>query len=125
MSYIDGFVIPVPAAKKAAYREMAAKAAPLLKEYGATRVVECWGDDIRGHEPRDVGGQRGCCLATRDERASDRRDRTRVGPSTITLARPCAIGLRPADPQPLDEARSKAGVGPIGLAQQRAVGREI
>ena len=46
MSYIDGFVIPVPTAKKQAYRDMAAKAAPLFQEYGATRMVECWGDDV-------------------------------------------------------------------------------
>jgi uncharacterized protein YbaA (DUF1428 family) len=46
MSYIDGFVVPVPAGKKQAYREMAAKAAPIFQEYGATRIVECWGDDV-------------------------------------------------------------------------------
>ena len=36
MNYIDGFVIPVPAGKQDAYRAMAAKAAPIFKEYGAT-----------------------------------------------------------------------------------------
>jgi uncharacterized protein YbaA (DUF1428 family) len=46
MSYVDGFVIPVPAGKKAAYRAVAAKAAPIFKEYGAERIVECWGDDV-------------------------------------------------------------------------------
>jgi uncharacterized protein YbaA (DUF1428 family) len=46
MSYVDGFVIPVPAGKKEAYRKEAAKAAPIFKEYGATRIVECWGDDV-------------------------------------------------------------------------------
>ena len=46
MSYIDGFVIPVPAGKKQAYRDMAAKAASVFMEYGATRLVECWGDDV-------------------------------------------------------------------------------
>ena len=46
MSYIDGFVVPVPAGNEARYREMAGKAAPLFMEFGATRVVECWGNDV-------------------------------------------------------------------------------
>ena len=46
MSYIDGFVIPVPAGNREAYREVAARAAPVFKEYGAIRIVECWGDNL-------------------------------------------------------------------------------
>lgn len=46
MSYIDGFVVPVPEKNKEAYRKVAAEAAPIFKEYGATRIVECWGDDV-------------------------------------------------------------------------------
>lgn len=46
MSYVDGFVIPVRAGEKEAYREIASKAAPIFKELGATHVVECWGDDL-------------------------------------------------------------------------------
>lgn len=46
MSYIDGFLVPVPVDKKEAYREVATRAAALFREYGATRVVECWGDDL-------------------------------------------------------------------------------
>ena len=46
MEYVDGFVVPVPAGNKDAYREMAVKFAPLFKEFGALRMVECWGDDV-------------------------------------------------------------------------------
>jgi uncharacterized protein YbaA (DUF1428 family) len=46
MTYIDGFVTPVPAANKEAYRKLAEKIAPIFKEYGALRLVECWGDDV-------------------------------------------------------------------------------
>ncbi len=46
MSYVDGFVTPVPNAKREAYRKHAEEAAVLLKEHGATGVVECWGDDV-------------------------------------------------------------------------------
>ena len=53
MSYVDGFVVPVPAGKKDAYRDLAAKAAPVFMEHGATRFVECWGDDIRDGKVTD------------------------------------------------------------------------
>jgi uncharacterized protein YbaA (DUF1428 family) len=46
MSYIDGFLIPVPENKKDDYRRMAEWAATIFQEHGALQVVECWGDDI-------------------------------------------------------------------------------
>ena len=46
MAYVDGFVVAVPVANKDAYRASAAKAWALFKEFGATRHVECWGDDV-------------------------------------------------------------------------------
>ncbi|MDZ4740261.1 MAG: DUF1428 domain-containing protein [Alphaproteobacteria bacterium] len=46
MSYIDGFVLAVPKNNKQAYLEHARKGLPLFKEFGATRMVECWGDDV-------------------------------------------------------------------------------
>ena len=53
MTYIQGFVIPVPVAKKDAYIALAAKAAPMFREYGALRVVECWGEDVRDGQVTD------------------------------------------------------------------------
>lgn len=44
--YADGYVVPVPRGNKEAYREMASKAVEAFKDYGATRVVEAWGDDV-------------------------------------------------------------------------------
>ena len=46
MSYIDGLVIPVPAANRQAFLDHAQQIDPLFIEFGALRVVECWGDDV-------------------------------------------------------------------------------
>lgn len=46
MSYVDGFVTPVPTAKREEYRQHAADAAAIFKEFGAQSVIECWGDDV-------------------------------------------------------------------------------
>ncbi|MEL7130602.1 MAG: DUF1428 domain-containing protein [Pseudomonadota bacterium] len=46
MTYVDGFVLAVPTANKAAYLNHAKASAPIFKKYGAERVVECWGDDV-------------------------------------------------------------------------------
>lgn len=56
MSYVDGFVVPVPAANKQAYREACARVAVVFKEYGATRIVECWGDDVPDGKVTDFKG---------------------------------------------------------------------
>ncbi|MBM7113886.1 DUF1428 domain-containing protein [Archangium primigenium] len=56
MSYIDGFVVPVPAANKEAYRKVALMGQTLFKEFGAVRVVECWGDDVPDGKVTDFKG---------------------------------------------------------------------
>ncbi len=45
-SYIQGFIIPVPLAKREAYRKMAQDAWVMFKGYGALRVIEAWGDEV-------------------------------------------------------------------------------
>ncbi|WP_029077100.1 DUF1428 domain-containing protein [Kaistia adipata] len=46
MTYVEGFVTAVPAANKEAYRQHAAEAAAVFREFGMTRMVEGWGDDV-------------------------------------------------------------------------------
>lgn len=46
MSYIDGFVIAVPTANKQKFVEHAKLGDSVFIDLGATRVIECWGDDI-------------------------------------------------------------------------------
>lgn len=46
MSYIDGFVIAVPTANKQKFTDHANTGDAVFLELGATRVVECWGDDV-------------------------------------------------------------------------------
>lgn len=46
MPYVDGFVTPVPAADRDRYIAYAARTWPVFRKYGATRFVECWGDDV-------------------------------------------------------------------------------
>lgn len=45
MEYIDAFVTAVPNENKEKYLQHAREAAVIFKEYGALRLVECWGDD--------------------------------------------------------------------------------
>ena len=45
--YVDGFVVPVPRRKVAAYRRLAQKAGKIWREHGALEYVECIGDDVK------------------------------------------------------------------------------
>lgn len=46
MSYIDGFVIAVPTANKEKFVAHAKMGDSVFIDVGATRVIECWGDDV-------------------------------------------------------------------------------
>lgn len=47
MSYVDGFVLPVPTKNLKAYLLMAKKAGKIWREYGALEYVECVADDVK------------------------------------------------------------------------------
>ncbi|HEU4670077.1 MAG TPA: DUF1428 domain-containing protein [Dyella sp.] len=46
MSYIDGFLIAVPVARREEFIRHAGTFDAIILEYGALRVMECWGDDV-------------------------------------------------------------------------------
>lgn len=46
MAYVDGFLIPVPKGNKDAFLSMAEEMDPMFMDLGATRVFECWQDDV-------------------------------------------------------------------------------
>ena len=53
MSYIDGFVIAVPTANKQKFIDHANIADAMFVELGATRVLECWEDDVKDGKVTD------------------------------------------------------------------------
>ena len=55
MSYIDGFVIAVPTANKQKFIEHAGLVDSIFTDLGATRVVECWADDVPEGKITDFG----------------------------------------------------------------------
>ena len=63
MSYVDGYVIPVPRKKVAAYRKMAADAGKVWIKAGALQYVETVADDVKAGKrtsfPRSVKLKRG------------------------------------------------------------------
>jgi uncharacterized protein YbaA (DUF1428 family) len=56
MPYIDGFVIAVPKANKQKFIDHANHADPVFMELGATRILECWQDDVPKGEVTDFYG---------------------------------------------------------------------
>lgn len=55
MTYVDGFLIPVPKAKMAAYRKFARLGAKVWMEHGALDYKECAADDLFSLFPDEKG----------------------------------------------------------------------
>jgi uncharacterized protein YbaA (DUF1428 family) len=56
MTYVEGFVVAVPTANRDEYVRHAAGAAPLFREFGVTRMVEAWGNDVPDGKVTDFKG---------------------------------------------------------------------
>lgn len=51
--YVQGFIVPVPADKQDAYRDVAEKFWPIVHDYGATEHVEAWEADVADGKQTD------------------------------------------------------------------------
>ncbi len=80
MSYVDCFVAAVPNENETDYKKHTANMGSLFKEYGAERVVDCWGADVPGGEntsfPLAVKAQEGetVCMGWIEWPSKDVRD---------------------------------------------------
>lgn len=105
MTYVDGFVAPIRAGvSKEEYRDFAAKAAPMFKDHGATRVVEAWGDDVpHGKQTdfyRSVGAEEGETVVFSWIEWPDKETRDAGMKKVMEDPR-----MQPGDPMPFDGAR--------------------
>lgn len=53
MAYIDGFVLAVPTTNKQRFIDHAKTGNSVFMDLGATRILECWGDDVKTGKQTD------------------------------------------------------------------------
>jgi uncharacterized protein YbaA (DUF1428 family) len=111
MSYIDGFVIPVPTNKVAAYRRLAAKAGKIWMEYGALQLVESLADDVKPGKytsfPQSVKLKKGEKVVFSFIVYKSRKDRDRINKKVMNDPR-IAKMMDPKNP-PFDMKRMFVG----------------
>ena len=96
MRYVDGFVVPVPKKKLAAYRRMAQKAGKVWREHGALEFRECVADDVKWGKrtsfPRSVKLKPGETVFFSYIVFKSRKDRDRVNAKVMKDPRLNAMG---------------------------------
>ncbi len=82
MSYVDGFIVPVPKNKLGTYRSMARKAGKVWRDHGALEFRETVADDVKVGKwtsfPRSVKLKRGETVVFSYIVYKSRKDRDRV-----------------------------------------------
>ena len=82
MTYVDGFVVPVPKKKIGVYRSMARKASKVWRDHGALAFRESVADDVKVGKwtsfPRSVKLKRGETVMFSYILYKSRKDRDRV-----------------------------------------------
>jgi len=80
--YVDGFVLPVPKNKLAAYRRLSRLAGKVWREHGALEYIECVADDVKRGKwtsfPQSVKLKPGETVVFSYIRYKSRKDRDRV-----------------------------------------------
>ena len=96
MSYVDGFVVPVPLKNLSAYRRMAKKAGKVWREYGALDYKEWISDDVKVGKltsfPRRVKLKRGETVVFAYIVYKSRADRDRVNAKVMKDPRLADMG---------------------------------
>ena len=107
MSYVDGFVVPVPRKKLKAYRRMAQKAGKVWREHGALEFRECVADDVKPGKrtsfPQSVRLKRGETVFFSYIVFKSRADRDRV--NAKVMKDPRISGMGDINDMPFDAKR--------------------
>ncbi len=107
MSYVDGFVVPVPEGKLEAYLDMARRAGEIWQEHGALEYVECVADDVKPGEhtsfPQSVRLEPGETVIFSWIRYASREERDRINAKVMEDPR-LADMMDPAN-HPFDSKR--------------------
>ncbi|MDQ3288813.1 MAG: DUF1428 domain-containing protein [Pseudomonadota bacterium] len=107
MSYVDGFVVPVPKDRLAEYRKMARRAGKVWREHGALAYTECVADDAPGGKrtsfPQSVKLKPGETVILAWIVYKSRRDRDRV--NKLAMADPRLADLTDSKTLPFDGKR--------------------
>jgi len=107
MSYVDGFVVPVPRKKLKAYRRMAQKAGKVWRDHGALEFRECEADDVKPGKrtsfPQSVKLKRGETVFFSYIVYKSRADRDRV--NAKVMKDPRISGMGDINDMPFDAKR--------------------